>query len=141
MREPPKVANLMSKELLVAREDDTVGHAARIMAEAEIRHLPVVDEVGDLVGLLSQRDLLACTDTHGRVRDLMSRDVLTVSPETAAYEAALLLWRHKIGSLPVTRDDGKLVGILTEADFVRVCYRLLGGRAVIDDLREEERAD
>ena len=124
MREPPKVANLMSKELLVAREGDSVGHAARIIAEAEIRHLPVVDEVGDLVGLLSQRDLLACTDTHGRVRDLTSQDVLTVS-----------------GSLPVTRDDGKLVGILTETDFVRLCYRLLGGRAVINDLREEERAD
>lgn len=141
MKEPPTVANLMSRELIVARKTDSVGHAARIMSEAEIRHLPVVDEAGQLVGLLSQRDLLACSDTHGRVRDLMSRDVLTVSPETAAYEAALLLWTHKIGCVPVTGADGRLVGILTEADFVRLCYVLLGGRAIIDDLKEEERAD
>jgi CBS domain-containing membrane protein len=141
VRERPKVADLMSKDLLVARPTDSVGHAARIMAEAEIRHLPVVDEAGELVGLVSQRDLLACTDTHGRVRDLMSRDVLTVSPETAASEGALLLWQHKIGCVPVTSDDGRLVGILTEADFVRLCYTLLGGRVAIDDVREEERAD
>lgn len=141
MKEPPKVADLMSKDLLVARQTDSVGHAARIMAEAEIRHLPVVDDAGELVGLLSQRDLLACSDGHGRVRDLMSRDVLTVSPETAAYEAALLLWTHKIGCVPVTADDGRLVGILTEADFVRLCYTLLGGRVLIEDVQDEERAD
>jgi CBS domain-containing protein len=75
------------------------------------------------------------------VRDLMSRDVLTVSPETAASEGALLLWQHKIGCVPITSDDGRLVGMLTEADFVRLCYTLLGGRVVIDDVREEERAD
>jgi CBS domain-containing protein len=140
VKDPPKVANLMSKELLVARQTDSVAHAARVMAEAEIRHLPVVDQAGNLVGLVSQRDLLASTDRHGRVRDLMSRDLLTVAPETAAYEAALLLWTHKIGCLPVTDVTGQLVGILTEADFVRLCYTLLGGRVVIDDLQEEERA-
>jgi len=141
VREPPTVAELMSKDLRVARPAASVAHAARIMAEAEIRHLPVVDDTGELVGLLSQRDLVACTDTHRRVRELMARDVLTVSPGTAASEGALLLWQHKIGCLPITTDDGRLVGILTEADFVRLCYTLLGGRVAIDDVREEERAD
>ena len=139
MKEPPTVANLMSRELIVARKTDSVGHAARIMSEAEIRHLPVVDEDGALVGILSQRDLLACDEPRGRVRDLMSPDVLTVAPETAAYEAALMLWTHKIGCVPVTGDDGRLRGILTEADFVRLCYTLLGGRVAIDELRVEER--
>ena len=124
----------------MARQTDSADHAARVMAEAEIRHLPVVDQTGNLIGLLSQRDLLANTDRHGRVRDLMSTNVLTVAPETAAYEAALLLWTHKIGCVPVTDVAGQLVGILTEADFVRLCYTLLGGRVVIDDLQEEERA-
>jgi CBS domain-containing protein len=139
-KQPPLVSDLMTRDpLVVAHADDSVRHAARMMAAAEIRHLPVVDELGALVGIVSQRDLLACDDREARVGDIMSEEVVTVAPETAAYEAALLLWTRRIGCVPVTCDDGSLVGLLTESDFVRVAYALLGGRGVIDDLVAEER--
>ena len=138
-KEPPLVSDLMTREpLVVAHAHDTARRAARTMAAAEIRHLPVVDEAGALVGILSQRDLLGCDDPDARVADLMSEEVITVAPETAAYEAALLLWTRRIGCVPVTRNDGTLVGLLTESDFVRLAYALLGGRVVIDDLVAEE---
>lgn len=138
MKAPPLVSELMTREPLVAHPRDTARHAARLMATAEIRHLPVVDDEGAVVGILSQRDLLACDDAEARVGELMSSDVITVAPETAAYEAALLLWTRRIGCVPVTRNDGRIVGLLTESDFVRLAYSLLGGRVVIDDLVAEE---
>lgn len=139
MKEPPLVSALMTREPIVVHERDSIRRAARTMAASEIRHLPVVDDDGHLVGIVSQRDLLASDDdTDAVVADVMSSDVVTVAPETAAYEAALLLWTRRIGCVPVTRADGTVEGLLTESDFVRLAYALLGGRVVIDDLVAEE---
>ncbi len=139
MKEPPLVSDIMTREPIVAHARDSVRRAARIMATAEIRHLPVVDDTGAVVGVVSQRDILACDDPVAHVGTIMSPDVVTVGPETAAYEAALLLWTRRIGCVPVTRGDGTVIGLLTESDFVRLAYTLLGGRVVIDDLVAEER--
>lgn len=132
------VAEVMSPKPIALHPADSLERAAREMHDAWIRHLPIVDRHGALVGLLSQRDLLAGGDLGGRVADLMRTDVTTVAPETAAHEAAYLMLRHKIGCVPVTGPGGLLLGIVTESDFVRLAYRLLGGTVPVAQLEFEE---
>jgi len=132
------VRDIMSREVVTLAEDDTLADARRCMAQGCIRHLPVVR--GDrLVGLVTHRDLLAASfsvfvDRSERderrlfsqtpVRDLM-HDAVAVSPATRVREAAQLLIDNKFGCLPVVEADGTLVGIVTEADLVRLAVRML----------------
>jgi CBS domain-containing protein len=135
----PVVAEIMTKDPYVLTPGDRLAIARREMDLCAIRHFPVVDDAGRLVGVLSQRDVLACRDSGARVGDVMSREVLTVSPETVAHQAAYLLVHHKIGCLPVVSDQGLLVGIVTDTDFVSAACVLLGGHVPIDELEREER--
>ena len=133
------VADLMSTELVTLTEDETLAHAQRCMARGRIRHLPVVRD-GRLTGLITHRDLLAASfsifaevehneqrrifDTV-RVVEAMHRDVVTVSPDLGVAQAASILLENKYGCLPVVDPDGMLIGIVTEADFLRLTVRLL----------------
>lgn len=123
------VRDLMTSPVITLREDEDVAFATGAMRFQRIRHLPVVQ--GDqLVGLVSHRDLLRAQAalasrlreggglTEVPAREFMTTEVRAVSPETPADEAAALLVQHKIGCLPVV-EDGTLVGIVTEADFLR----------------------
>jgi CBS domain-containing membrane protein len=134
-----KVADLMSTDLVTLTEDETLAHAQRCMARGRIRHLPVVRD-GRLTGLITHRDLLAASfsifaevesneqrrifDTVGVV-EAMHRDVVTVSPNLGVAQAASILLENKYGCLPVVDGQGVLVGIVTEADFLRLTVRLL----------------
>jgi CBS domain-containing membrane protein len=134
-----KVADLMSTDLVTLTEDETLAHAQRCMARGRIRHLPVVRD-GLLTGLITHRDLLAASfsifaeverneqrrifDTV-RVVEAMHRDVVTVSPDLGVSQAASILLENKYGCLPVVDGQGVLVGIVTEADFLRLTVRLL----------------
>ena len=104
------------------------------MWELEVRHLPVVDRRGHLVGLVSQRDLLRALGpvaslpsseaaghelTQRPVSEVMTKEVETVPPELDARRAAMLIYRAKLGCLPVI-DSSRLIGIVTESDFVRL---------------------
>lgn len=127
------VEELMTKDPEVLRPGDALEFAAREMDLAMFRHLPVVDRNGRLIGLVSKRDITSAGDLSGRcAEDVMIEDVKTVGPQTAAHEAALVLLQHKVGCVPVVDVAGKLVGIVTESDFVRVAYTLLGGRVPLD---------
>jgi len=128
----------MTPTPLTLAPGDSVAKALREMELSAIRHLPVVDK-GAVVGLVTQRDLLAHRGSDSeKIRTLMHTDVVTVGPETAAYQAAYLILRHSIGSVPVVDDHGALVGIVTDTDFVRAAYVLLGGKVSIDELLAEE---
>ena len=102
------------------------------MRLGRIRHLPIVDDDGALAGIVSQRDLFHSGllralgyDTRAReqalesltVKEAMKSDVVTTTPETPLAEAAKLMIDRKIGCLVVV-EEGKIAGILTEADFV-----------------------
>jgi len=128
------VRELMNPEVATIGRNDPASLADEIMRLGRIRHLPVVDEDGDLVGLLSRRDLfrgaLAAALGYGehaqrrtlellRVKEVMTPDPRTVSPELSLAEAAGLMVKHKIGCLPVVEGDA-LVGILTEGSFVEL---------------------
>ena len=127
-----KVRDLMTREVTTLGRNQTLSLAEELMNLQRIRHLPVVDEDGQLAGIVSQRDLfhsgLLRALGHGRhasahvrdmlpVKEVMSTEVTTTEPDASLEEAARLMFEKKIGCLPVV-DKGRLVGILTEGDFV-----------------------
>lgn len=126
------VRDLMTAEVYTVRLSDDLIRVARAMVERAFRHVPVVDLGGRLAGLISQRDLLRHQliqqDQPPEVeravlaslaaRDLMTTHLEVTHPDTPLEEAARTMFDHKIGCMPVTA-HGQLVGILTEADFVR----------------------
>lgn len=130
-RSSTTVSDLASTAMITVRVDATLHVADAKMKLADVRHLPVVDNEGRLVGILSNRDVLAgLGETEGKwvpIRECMSNEVVSVRPHTRAYEAAALMLDRKIGALPIVDEDGKMVGIVTETDFLRVACRLLGG--------------
>jgi CBS domain-containing protein len=128
-----KVRDIMAPEVTTLKRNDKLTLAEDIMHLGRIRHLPVLDDDGQqLVGMVSQRDLfrgaLACALGYGQhaqrkvldtlfVKEVMSTDVITTTPDTPLVEVARVLVERKIGCLPVV-EKGRLVGIVTESDFV-----------------------
>lgn len=129
------VRDLMSRTVVTLAEDENLAVGDDLLKRHHIRHLPVVRD-GKLVGLVSHRDLIralarqAGSRTHNPIwaRDVMTRDVETLSPESSVREAVDKLLDRKFGCLPVVEDDGRLVGIITETDLVRLAGRLLDER-------------
>ena len=128
-----RVRDFMTPNVVTVRPDDTVVRAYELMLDNRFRHLVVVDRDGDLVGLLTHRDLLRYalierTDlplslqrgilSRMRVEDVMTSEVETAEPGQWLHEAALIMFENKYGCLPVV-EGSRLVGILTESDFVR----------------------
>ncbi len=118
------VADFMTKDLVTVREVDDVALAEALLRLGGIRHLPVVKE-HKLVGILTQRDILRSGESgKPSARDLavgtvMTKEPTSVRPATGLAQAARIMLERKYGCLPVCEDDGTLVGIVTEADFVR----------------------
>ena len=134
-----RVCDLMTEQVVVIDQGDSLKVAEDLMKWKHVRHLPVVDADGQLVGLVTHRDLLrACVssiaDISRREQDLLLRGVpirevmrtemFTVEPETNVRIAAEMMLDHKIGCVLVV-EGRKLVGILTEADFVRYLLQIL----------------
>ena len=129
-----KVRDWMSSEVASVRRNDQLVIADDLMRLGRIRHTPVLDDHSDdLVGIVSQRDLfrgaLAGALGYGQhaqqtvmgmlfIKDIMSTDPITTTPDTPLVDAARVMLERKIGCLPVL-EDGRLVGILTESDFLR----------------------
>jgi CBS domain-containing protein len=137
-RESITVSDLMSPMPTTIRATRTAEEALEEMRSADVRHLPVVDGALRLVGILSDRDVLRMAGRpeakEQLVRDVMTEDVAVVSPDSRAYEASALMLDRKVGALPVVGADGRLSGIVTETDFLRVAHRALGGdRMATDD--------
>ena len=133
-----RVSDLMTADVFTLSSRSLLIDAEEVMGLRRCRHLPVVDQ-GRMVGLITHRDLLraslsqkkghveqAIAKARINVADVMHTDVATVHPDTLAVDAADALVQHKYGCLPVVGDDGQLVGIVTEADFVRLAAILLG---------------
>ena len=121
----------MTTDLFTVQAGDVVDLAASLMDWRHIRHVPVEDNQGRLVGLISHRSLLRLVGQglgndqreHVLVQDVMKRNVVTVSPDTPTLEAIEKMRAHRVGSLPIV-EDGKLVGIITERDLINVSASL-----------------
>lgn len=130
------VAEIMSTELHTLPPESSLADVQSLMNQQRIRHVPVVDATGHLVGLVSQRDVLAASDSrlvdpNSRrdpatigLADFMTRRLVTVNHDTSARRAGLYMERHKIGCLPVMADH-QLIGIITDTDFVGLAINLL----------------
>ena len=133
MSKPQRVRDLMTSEVTTLRRNDKLSIADDVMRLGRIRHLPVLDEDEQVVGIVSQRDLfrgaLARALGYGAhaqqkllgqllVKEVMTNDPITISPDAPLAEAARLMLDRKIGALVVI-ESGRLAGILTESDFVR----------------------
>ena len=126
-RPPLAVGAITRRHLVTTRADRRLAQAEADMILRRVRHLPVIDEDGRLVGLISHRDVLrwrasvlesgASFEPELRVADTMTRDVVTVTPATTAEEAARTMLRHRFGCTPIV-DGGRLVGIVTATDFI-----------------------
>lgn len=137
------VSEIMRRDFVTLRPDDRLDLADDVMKLGRIRHMPVLD--GDrLVGVVSQRDLLAASLSKAldfepkerrvflksvAVDEAMTRDPVSVSPETTASDAARLLLRRKIGCLPVVDAKGVTVGLVTETDLLRAAYAVEGAES------------
>lgn len=136
-----KVRDVMTKAPLSIDAEAAVGTALDLMRTKHVRHLPVVDESGALVGLVTDRDLrhaalapavqeflsvrahrmarqLNATLENLRVRDVMTWAVVTTTPDTPVLFAALIMFESRVGSLPVL-EGGRVVGLLTEQDVLK----------------------
>jgi CBS domain-containing membrane protein len=133
------VKELMNRELYTLKPTDTLHQARDLMLKKQIRHIPIVDKAGQFVGLLTKRDVLAAgvsalADINTQERDelesgipiseIMITDVIIAQEETLLLEVARSMLKQKQGCLPVFRGH-QLLGILTEADFVKLALYLM----------------
>lgn len=130
------VEEIMSVSVQTLNPKNSLTDAKKLMAESGIHHVPIVDDTGQVVGIVSHRDTLAASDSCLKngdttlnaddiaIEDFMTTGVTTVDGRASLREAALFLQKHQYGCLPVVT-DGKLKGIITDSDFVAVAIDLL----------------
>ena len=129
-----QVRDVMSRDVHTVKRNDELAIADALMKQERVRHLPVLDEDGEVCAVVSQRDLfrgalLRALGYGSRaeelmlrqvpVKEAMSAEIQTTAPDTPVADAARLMIERKIGCLPVI-ENGRLVGIVTETDFVRL---------------------
>ena len=134
------VAELMTANPLFVRREQTLKDAHDLMRTKNIRHIPVLDEQDKLVGVLTQKKMIATvmgllakygTSTLERkekqqiIGELMDTDFATVQPQQSLAEVISYFLKNKHGCLPVVDDNEQLLGILTSSDFVRLAGQLL----------------
>ena len=156
--QPSLVRDVMTRNVFVLHGENSLALAEESLKEFKFRHLPVVDG-SKLVGIVSERDLLRASvsslddDNASKDHDLkryffiaeiMTHDVISVSPETPLADALRLLIEKRIGCLPVTLVDDTLVGIVTQSDFLSLLAERLDDEelaAVSGAVARNERTD
>lgn len=134
------VSAFMEREVVSLTESDTLRSAVELVLARRVRHIPVVDGDGAVIGILTDRDVKRALPTvlletseenYQRLLDetlvtrVMTRDPLTVAPDTPLGEAVRIMVEKSVGGLPVV-EGRRLVGIITQTDALRVLLRLLG---------------
>ncbi|MEE1999890.1 CBS domain-containing protein [Alkalimonas sp. MEB108] len=134
------VAELMTSNPLFVRREQTLKDAHDLMRTKNIRHIPVLDEQDKLVGVLTQKKMIATVmgllakygtsalerkEKQQIIGELMDTDFATVKPQQSLAEVISYFLKNKHGCLPVVDDNDQLLGILTSSDFVRLAGQLL----------------
>jgi CBS domain-containing protein len=139
---------IMSTDLITLPPEATVAEARTLMHNNRIHHLPVVEDGGNLVGLVTLTNVLAATDSFLRdpdsrihaaevvVKDIMLTDIATIDERASLRQAALFIEKHQVGCLPIVT-DGVLRGIITDTDFVGVAINLLELTEESEPIEEE----
>lgn len=136
------VRDRMSSEPVTITPDTPFQDALQLMREHRFRRLPVVDKQGKLVGIVSERDLLYASPSPAtslsvwelnyllsklQVREIMTRAVITTTPDAPIEDAARLIADNKVGGLPVVDEKNHVVGVITETDIFKTFVEMLGG--------------
>jgi predicted transcriptional regulator len=132
------VADIMSTDLSTVGPEDPISLAASIMEWRHVRHVPVEDDAGRLVGVLSIRDVVRAPPSVRAIKEVMSTDVVFVSPLTSTASALQLMHDGKIDCLPVV-ENGQLVGLVTSHDLLTV-LRFLINRTEVAAVKPEAAA-
>ncbi|MEA3334305.1 MAG: CBS and ACT domain-containing protein [Chloroflexota bacterium] len=136
------VRDRMNANPVTVTRDLPFQEALQLMRENKVRRLPVVDKKGRLVGIVSERDLLYASPSPASslsvwelqyllskidVGELMTKNVVSVSPNTPIEDAARLMVDNRIGGLPVIDDSRQVVGVITETDIFKTFVEMFGG--------------
>jgi len=132
----------MTTDVVSINPETSIAEASELLVRNRIRHLPVTDEDGKLLGIVTDRDIRSAMpsalstgeeadrerDRVSRleVKDIMSRRVVTISPMHTLQDALLLMQRTKVGAFPVLDPGGRLIGIISVRDLVRAFINVLG---------------
>jgi len=135
------VQGWMTTDVATIEENTSMMKASIVMKEKKIRCLPVVDEKGRLVGIVSDRDLRDAAPSKAttldvyelnyllssmKIKDIMSKKLVVVRPDETVEFAAILMLENKISSLPVVNKKGELIGIITQTDIFKVLINIAG---------------
>ena len=135
------VRDVMTRNLITVDPETSFTDALKIMRENRIRRLPVLED-GKLVGIVTEKDILYASPSKAttldvwelhyllnklKIREIMTRDVVTIQEDTPVEEAAKIMVDNKIGALPVVKGN-ELVGIITETDIFKVFLEMFGAR-------------
>ena len=128
------VQEAMTSNPAAITPDTTAQEAARLMKSEDVGALPVVED-GRLTSVITDRDLAIRGVAEGAgvdtpVRELASKDVVTIDPQQSIEEAARLMGQHQVRRLPVVEEDGRLVGMLAQADVAAAGHDTLTGEVV-----------
>jgi CBS domain-containing protein len=116
-----KIRDVMTSDPRTVEPSATVQDAAKAMRDQDVGPIPIVED-GSLSGILTDRDIVVRVVAEGKdpssttVRDIASRDLVTIDPEQTLDEALRLMAKHQVRRLPVCEEDGRLVGIVAQAD-------------------------
>ncbi|MBD0788395.1 CBS domain-containing protein [Vibrio sp. Y2-5] len=132
-----KVEDMMTRNPHTLLRSNTLSDAKHMMEALDIRHIPIVDANKGLLGVVTQRDILAAQESSlqktssttsytddSPLYEIMHLQVMTVAPQAGLKESAMYMQKHKVGCLPVVA-KGELVGIITDSDFVAIAISLL----------------
>lgn len=137
------VKERMNHPVISVKADMPIMDVLNLMKREKIRRTPVVDAHGKLVGIVSDKDLLNAGPSDAtslsvwevnyllskiKIGDVMTKEVITVHEDTSIEEAAYIMSSNKIGGLPVVRDDGGVVGVITETDLFKILLEMMGAR-------------
>jgi acetoin utilization protein AcuB len=132
----------MTPRPITVKQDVPIDEALKVMRDAKVRRLPVLDKNGKLVGIVAEKDLLYASPSPATslsihelhyllsqiaVKDVMTKNVITVEEDTPLEEVARIMADNKVGSTPVMR-QGELVGIITETDVFKILLEMMGAR-------------
>jgi acetoin utilization protein AcuB len=136
------VSRSMTRKVITVDQEATIIDAQELLAENKIRHLPVVDKDRRLIGIITDRDIRSVLPYKSlienggdkekervakfKVKDIMTKDPLSISPTYTIQDALLMIQNSKVGALPVVDDDHKLKGIISVRDLLRAFINVLG---------------
>jgi CBS domain-containing protein len=127
-----EISSIMEEDVITLHEEDSIDDAIKMMSQGNVGGFPIVSHDSKVVGIVSERDfvgLVANVITGKKVADFMSRDVVSVKPDTTVEEAARVMVSNDFRRVPIVH-EGVMIGIVTTSDIVNY----LGGGEVFDKL-------